>query len=103
MAPARENVVIVWPWYSQELRQSCDPAMTGSLRFLQERIAPLLAGFYRGRYDVDRCCAFGPPAEWAAFIRRFLDAGITTVMLCMARPDVEQLDRLHREVEPLLK
>ena len=69
----------------------------------RERIAPFLGGFYRGSYDVDRWCAFGPPAECAAFIRRFLDIGITTVMLCMARPDVGQLERLHREVVPLLK
>ena len=59
-------------------------------------------GFYRGRYDVDRWCAFGPPSECAAFIRRFLDAGFTTVMLCMVPPDVKQLERLHNEVVPLL-
>ncbi len=69
----------------------------------REPMATYLGGFYRGRYDVDRWCAFGPPAECAAFIRRFLDIGITTVMLCMARPDVGQLERLHREVVPLLK
>ncbi len=69
----------------------------------RQRIAPLLEGFYRGRYDVDRWCAFGPPAECAAFIRRFLDAGFTTAMLCLVPPDVEQLERIHREVVPLLK
>ncbi len=69
----------------------------------REPMAPYLGRFYRGRYDVDRWCAFGPPAECAAFIRRFLEIGITTVMLCMARPDVGQLERLHREVVPLLK
>ena len=67
----------------------------------RERIAPLLEA--SGRYNVDRWCAFGPPAECAAFIRGFLDVGITTVMLCMAPPDVGQLERLHREVLPLLK
>ena len=30
-------------------------------------------------------------------------SGITTVMLCLARPDLEQLERLHREVVPLLE
>ena len=69
----------------------------------RERIAPFLGGFYLGRYDVDRWCAFGPPAECANFIRDFLDAGFTTVMLCLVRPNVEQLERLHREVVPLLK
>ena len=68
----------------------------------REPMAQYLGGFYRGHYNVDRWCAFGPPGECAAFIRRFLEAGFTTVMLCMARPDVEQLERLHREVVPLL-
>ncbi len=66
----------------------------------RERIAPLLK--VSGRYNADRWCAFGPPGECAAFIRRILEAGFTTVMLCMARPDVGQLERLHREVVPLL-
>jgi len=66
------------------------------------RIAPRLEAFYGG-YNVDSWCAFGPPAECAAFIRGFLDAGITTVMLCLVPPDVEHLERLHHEVVPLLK
>ena len=66
------------------------------------RIAPRLESFYGG-YNVDGWCAFGPPAECAAFIRGFLDAGITTVMLCLVPPDVEHLERLHHEVLPLLK
>ena len=68
----------------------------------QEGIAPLLQSFHVG-YNADSWCAFGPPAECAAFIRRFFDAGITTVMLCLVPPDVEQLERLHREVVSLLK
>ena len=68
----------------------------------RKRIAPLLQAFHGG-YNVDSWCAFGRPAECAAFIRGFLDAGITTVMLCLAPPDVEHLERLHREVIPLLK
>lgn len=69
----------------------------------RERIAPLLGMRYHGRYNVDEWCAFGPPAKCAAFIRGFLDVGITTVMLCLVPPDVEQLELLHREVAPLLK
>ncbi len=68
----------------------------------RSRIAPILQSFY-GDYNVDSWCAFGPPAECAAFIRRFLDAGITTVILCLVPPDVEHLERLHQEVLPLLK
>ena len=59
----------------------------------RERIAPFLEGFYRGRYDVDSWCAFGPPADCAALIKRFLDAGFTTVMLCLVPPDAEHLER----------
>ena len=66
------------------------------------RLAPLLQTFYHG-YDVDSSCAFGKPDECAAFIRGFLVAGITTVMLCLVPPDVEHLERLHREVVPLLR
>ena len=68
----------------------------------RRRIAPLLQSFYGG-YNVDSWCAFGPSAECAAFISGFLDAGITTVMLCLVPPDVEHLERLHREVVPLLR
>ncbi|MCH8832330.1 MAG: LLM class flavin-dependent oxidoreductase, partial [Chloroflexi bacterium] len=69
----------------------------------RNRISPFLEVFYHGSYNVDRWCAFGPPAECAAFIRRFLDIGITTVMLCLVLPDVQQLERLRNEVVPLLK
>ena len=68
----------------------------------RERIAPLLQSFYNG-YDVDNWCAFGKPAECAAFIQSFLDVGINTVMLCLVPADVEHLELLHREVLPLLK
>ena len=67
----------------------------------RRRIGPLLETYYHG-YNVDSWCAFGPPPECAAFIKGFLDIGITTVMLCPVRPDLEQLERLHREVVPLL-
>ena len=67
----------------------------------RRRLAPLLQTFYHG-YNVDDWCAFGPPTECAAFIQGFLVAGITTVMLCLVPPDVEHLERLHREVLPLL-
>jgi len=68
----------------------------------RERIAPLLQSFYNG-YDVDNWCAFGKPAECAAFIQSFLDGGINAVMLCLVPADVEHLEPLHREVLPLLK
>lgn len=61
-----------------------------------------LESFYHW-HDVDSWCAFGAPPECAAFIKGFLDIGITTVMLCLSRPDLEQLERLHSEVVPLLE
>ena len=69
----------------------------------RSRIGPVFGSFYSGSYNVERWCAFGPPAECANFIRGFLDIGINTILLCMTTPDVQQLERLHREVVPLLK
>ncbi|MDA1128582.1 MAG: LLM class flavin-dependent oxidoreductase [Chloroflexi bacterium] len=67
----------------------------------RERLAQRLQSFYGG-YNVDSWCAFGKPAQCAAFINAFFDAGITTVMLCLVPADVEHLELLHREVLPLL-
>ena len=77
-------------------------AIDNSRSRARRRIALLPQSFYIG-YDVDDWCAFGPPTECAGFIRGFLDAGITTVMLCLVPPEVEHLELLHREVLPLLK
>ncbi|MCH2509864.1 MAG: hypothetical protein MK109_06345 [Dehalococcoidia bacterium] len=52
----------------------------------KNRIVPLLQSFYTG-YNVDSWCAFGNPAECAAFIQGFLDVGITTLMLCLVPAD----------------
>ncbi|MDE0823292.1 MAG: hypothetical protein OSB07_04890 [Dehalococcoidia bacterium] len=43
-------------------------------RRAKNQIAPLLQSFYTG-YNVDSWCAFGNPAECAAFIQGFLDGG----------------------------
>jgi alkanesulfonate monooxygenase SsuD/methylene tetrahydromethanopterin reductase-like flavin-dependent oxidoreductase (luciferase family) len=61
-----------------------------------------LQSFWGPRYNIDAWCAFGPPAECAAFLRRFLDAGINLLLLAVPWPRVEDLERLHQEVLPLL-
>ena len=87
---------------SLELGKIIHISIDNSRRRARNRTAPLLQSFY-GSYDVDSWCAFGNPAECAHFIQGFLDAGITTVMLCLVPPDLENLERLHNEVLPLLK
>ena len=63
----------------------------------------VLQQFYGRGYRVNNWCAYGPSADCAAFIRRVLDSGIKRVLVCLMRPDVSELERLHREVVPLLE
>ena len=87
---------------SLELGKIIYISIDNSKRRARERIAQRLQSFYGG-YNVDSWCAFGKPADCAAFVQGFLDAGITTVMLCLVPTNVESLERLHSEVLPLLK
>lgn len=73
-----------------------DPAVA------RERIASSMHSYYGAGFDVDRNCPFGPPEVCAQGIQPYLDAGVTTLMLGLARPDVRELERLHHEVLPLL-
>ena len=82
--------------YSLDLLKAIYLSIDDNKAKARERIGPFLKGFYRGRYDVDSWCAFGPPADCAAFIKRFLDSGFTTMMLCLVPPDAEHLERSHR-------
>ena len=63
----------------------------------------ILQQFYGRGYIVYNCCAYGPPADCAAFIRRILESGMKRVQVCLMSPDVAELERLHREVVPLLE
>ena len=76
--------------------QDDDPARA------RERIASSMHPYYGAGFDVDRNCPFGPPEVCARAIQPYLDAGVTTLMLGLARPDVGELKRLHDEVLPLL-
>ncbi len=68
----------------------------------RERIASSMHPYYGAGFDVDRNCLFGPPEVCARGIQEYMDAGVTTLMLGLARPDVGELERLHHEVLPLL-
>ena len=48
---------------SLELRKVIYLSIDNRRARARQRIAPLLEGSYRGRYNVDRWCAFGLPAE----------------------------------------
>ena len=63
----------------------------------------ILQQYYSRGYIVNYCCAYGPPADCAAFIRRTLESGIKRVLVCLMSPDVAELERLRREVIPLLE
>ena len=63
----------------------------------------VLQRFYGRGYRVNGWCAYGPPADCAAFIRRTLESGIKRVLVCLMSPDVAELERLRREVIPLLE
>ena len=59
--------------------------------------------YYGPQYDVDNNCVFGPAEECAAKIQGFIDAGAKTMILGPTWPDVDQIERIAREVVPLLK
>ena len=59
--------------------------------------------YYGPQYDVDNNCVFGSAEECAAMIQGFIDAGAKTMILGPTWPDVDQIERIAREVVPLLK
>jgi|RhiMetdeSRZDD1v2_1073273.scaffolds.fasta_scaffold461627_2 probable F420-dependent oxidoreductase len=69
----------------------------------REQLRDFIHTYYGPQFAVDTNCAFGPPAVCAATIQRFLDAGVKTIMLGPARPDVEQVTRIANEVVPRLQ
>jgi len=73
-----------------------DPAIA------RERVASSMHPYYGIGFDLDQNCPFGSPEACAQGIQPYLDAGVTTLMLGLARPDIGELKRLHDEVLPLL-
>ena len=68
----------------------------------RERMAWPLTQYYGPQFDIDGQCAFGPPAECAEYIRPYVEAGVNMPLVGLPWPDVNQLQRLHEEVVPLL-
>lgn len=69
----------------------------------KEELEAFTHAYYGPQYDVENACAFGTPAECAAKIQPYIDAGAKTMMLGPAWPDVAQITRISQEVVPLLK
>lgn len=58
--------------------------------------------YYGGRFDADKC-VYGSPAQCAEKLQAFFDAGVQTVILHLLEPSVRDLERVRREVIPLLQ
>ena len=69
----------------------------------KEQVEAFTHAYYGPQYDVETNCAFGTPADCAAKIQGFLDAGAKTMMLGPSWPDVAQITRISQNVLPLLK
>ena len=90
------------PWDNRPLGKIIYMAIDESRERAKERLAPPLTGYYGPQYDVDALCAMGTPQECAAYIKAYTDVGVNLLLLGFPWPDVAQLERLHREVLPLL-
>ena len=77
-------------------------AIDNSSEKARERLVASLHAYYGPQYDVDRNCAFGPPEACAQRIQPLLDAGGKTPIFGLTWPDVQELERLKREVVPRL-
>jgi probable F420-dependent oxidoreductase len=53
-------------------------------------------------YDPERALIFGPPDECARKTQAYMDAGVQHLILVPTTLDVQQVDRVSREVVPLL-
>ncbi|MBI4199244.1 MAG: LLM class flavin-dependent oxidoreductase [Chloroflexi bacterium] len=69
----------------------------------RRRLAPYVQGYYGEQYDVDGRCAFGPPEACAQKLLPFVAAGVKTFILGLSWPSVRELERLQRDVVPLLR
>lgn len=69
----------------------------------KQQLEAFTHAYYGPQYDVENNCAFGPPAECAAKIQGYIDAGAKTMMLGPTWPDVGQITRIAHDVMPLLK
>ncbi|MFQ5874624.1 MAG: LLM class flavin-dependent oxidoreductase, partial [Dehalococcoidia bacterium] len=66
----------------------------------RERLRPYTTAVYGPEYDVDAFTTFGPPADCAARMQGFIDAGATNLVVCVPNLDIGQVDRIAQEVVP---
>ena len=59
--------------------------------------------YYGPQYDVENNCVFGPPADCAAKIQGFIDAGAKTIILGPTWPDEARIAPIAQDIMPLLK
>ncbi len=74
-------------------------------RAKQEAMATLVRYYgpqFTSWFDPERALVFGPPNECARRIQAYLDAGVRQLILVPTTLDVAQVDRIAREVVPLL-
>ena len=58
--------------------------------------------YYGGRFDTEKCI-YGSPSECAEQLQGFFDAGVRTMILHVLQPSIRLLERIQREVVPLLR
>ena len=98
--------------YAQAAGKESDSLDSGRLAYVyvdqdrekcRQALVEFTHAYYGPQYDVDNNCVFGSAEECAAKIQGFIDAGAKTMILGPTWPDVEQIERIAREVVPLLK
>ena len=68
----------------------------------RQRIGEHVSSYYGSRFDADKC-VFGTPDDCARKLQGFLDAGVKTLILSLSGPSIQELERIQREVLPLLR
>ena len=78
----------LWYTYVSEDRQSAK-------RLLSSRLEA-----YCGKYDVEENCIFGSPEDCVARLNKYYEAGVRTFILEPIVAEVEQVERIRKEIIP---
>ncbi len=62
-----------------------------------------LGSYYAFPFDVDKSCPMGSASECTAFVRRYIDAGVTIPIMIPVEPSVQQVESVGNEVLPALE
>ena len=89
-------------WANRPLGKIIYTSIDDTRQHSRDRLFPTLTGYYGPQYDVDNLCAMGTPQQCADYINTYTEVGVNLVLIGFPSPDVTQLERLHREVLPLL-